>query len=112
MTHEKPLWTITISAHCSTLIAEGYGCMAELTEGCTALATGHVQVDGGPYDGSVVVVVCAEHIGNPDNIDAVRAVLAQCVTAGFLDLHTGGPGPLGYPRVRHGDHIDELKASC
>lgn len=107
-----PLWKVDVAAHCPRVVELGYGCMAELTTGCDQLAVGHARLVGGPYEGAVVVVACREHLGSPEGIDDVKAILVELVAAGFLDLRTGGPGVHGYPPVRHGDHIDDLRTDC
>jgi hypothetical protein len=98
------------SASCANLATMELGCMA--CDGAE-LATGHVQVTGGPHNGRVLLILGPRCLGTTEESATARIkpLLAHYATQGLLSLHDLGPGPKGAPEVQHGDHLDPLP-SC
>lgn len=70
-------------------------------------ATGHVEIDGGPYDQRLILLTCPG-CGHPENEERVMEALYQQYRDGYFDPITGGPGINGAARLRHDEHIDTL----
>jgi hypothetical protein len=97
-----PGWGVTFSADCPRVNGTGHLCMIN----CQEPATGHAAVDGGPYDGRFLALVCGRH-GSEDGWPEVKAALVSWAETGRL-AGDGGPGSSGAPEVQHGDHWDPL----
>lgn len=92
------------AATCATIENAGYACMV-----CSAPATGHVTVQGGPHEGRCLAVLCRRH-GSEVGYDEFKVRLIEWMMADLL-APDGGPGPDGAPEVWHRDHLDPLPSA-
>ena len=90
-------------AHCDKIEGAGFTCMTCDVEP----ATGHVTVDGGPNHGRLLALLCAS-CASEDAWHIVCRRFSEWGASQQLDLEDLGPGALGGPWVKHGDHHDPL----
>lgn len=99
------MWKLNIVGNCSKLDGQELTCMA-----CNhAIATGHVQVDGGVANGRVILLVCRDCASEADDARAIKAALVEHAMDRHINLLTGQVGPAGPPRIWHKDHWDLME---
>jgi hypothetical protein len=103
-------WSLNIESHCERVASQGLTCMICEQE----LAVGHTRVGGGgPFDGRLLLIhcqTCVPPVHDPIAIRRVKGSIVTFVMLGWIDPHTGGPGPEGEPALPHGDHYDPWPA--
>ena len=103
-----PVYKLNIQATCAELMAQEVTCLVCLT----SQAVGHTRVEGGPFDGRLLLVHCLGCVPMPGAVEEgavvglVKEALLDYAQSGLLDVRTGGPGPRGEPVLIHGDHSD------